>query len=371
MIGKTPNGMYYFRASYTDSLTGKRIRKKVSGYKTKKEAKVAEEDFLRKESDTSSTSLHLEDVALDYLEHRKPYIQITSHQNNERIFRKYIFPYFKRKKLVDITKLDCRRFVDKIALIDRSTKTKNEVITLFKAAFRHAEEYFDLKSNPSRNIKRLPKDMNEEKKSDIWTIEEFNKFISAYDLNDPVSFRWATFFTTVFWTGMRRGESLALTFDDIDFKTKTISIHKSITQKRKGQGVVVKSPKTKSSIRTISLDDKTFSMILSEYDSRCLEPGFKSDQFIFSRFQDPYLPFSDTTIETNKNKIADKMRIKRIRFHDFRHSHASILIGNGVDIVVVSARLGHSSVDLTYKIYAHLLPSAERKALETINNIRK
>lgn len=370
MIGKTNANTYYFRASYMDALTGKRIRKKVSGFKTKKEAKLAEEDFLRSESDSSSPSLFLEDVARDYLEHRKPYIQITSHLNNERIYEKYIFPYFKRKKLIDITKLDCRRFVDKVALLDRSTTTKNGIITLFKAAFKHAEEYYDLKSNPSNNLKRLPKEINEERKSDIWTIEEFEIFISSFDLNDSISYRWATFFTTVFWTGMRRGEALALTFDDVDFTNKTISINKSLTQKRKGQGVVIKSPKTKSSIRIVSLDDKTFSMILHEYNLRSNQPNFKTNQFIFCRPQNPYVPFSDTTIETRKNNICKKKNLKKIRFHDFRHSHASILIGNGVDIVVVSARLGHSSVDLTFKVYAHLLPSAERKAIETINRIR-
>ena len=111
-------------------------------------------------------------------------------------------------------------------------------------------------------------------------------------------------------------------------------------------------------------------MLKNEYNKRSKEEGFNPDHFIFSRINLPCVPFSDTTIETKKRLVIKKLQLKYIRFHDFRHSHASILIGNGVDIVSVSARLGHSSVDMTLKVYTHLLPSAERKALKTINMLR-
>ena len=110
-------------------------------------------------------------------------------------------------------------------------------------------------------------------------------------------------------------------------------------------------------------------MLQHEYLVKSQKKGFRLDHFIFSRTDLPYISFLDTTIE-EKRRITKQMNLKYIRFHDFRHSHASILIGNGVDIVSVSARLGHSSVDMTLKVYTHLLPSAERKALITINNLR-
>jgi len=370
MIGKTHNNEYYFRASYYDEVTGKRIRKYQTGFATKKEARIQEQNFLNQPREEDHKFLTLKDVAYDYLNHRMPYIELTSHFNNQRIFDTYILHHFKNKLIHDITKLDCRKFIDKLANYNRSTKTKNDILTLMKAAFNHAEEYFDLKNNPARHLKRLPKTIEDSKQSNIWTIDEFNSFISFFDLGDTEEHRWATFYTVAFWTGMRRGELLALTFNDIDIINKQLSITKSVTQKRTGLGVQIKSPKTRSSIRKISVDNKTLDMLQNEYELRSKEMGFNSDQFIFCRTNQPYVPFSDTTIETKKRIVIKKLKLKYIRFHDFRHSHASILIGNGVDIVSVSARLGHSSVDMTLKVYTHLLPSAERKALITINNLR-
>lgn len=370
MIGKTLNNEYYFRASYYDASTGKRIRKYQTGFKTKKEAKLVEHNFLAEATSTLSPKLTLKDVAYDYLEHRLPYIEQTSHFNNKRIFDTYIHPHFKNKIIEEISKLDCRRFVDKMASIKRATKTKNDIITLMKAVFNHAEVYFELETNPARHLKRLPKSMEESRQSSIWTIEDFSRFISYFDTTDEEEHRWATFYTVAFWTGMRRGELLAITFNDIDIINKQLSVTKAVTQKRTGLGPQLKSPKTKSSIRKISLDDKTLEMLQHEYLVKSQKKGFRLDQFIFSRTDLPYIPFSDTTIEEKKRRIIKQMNLKYIRFHDFRHSHASILIGNGVDIVSVSARLGHSSVDMTLKVYTHLLPSAERKALITINNLR-
>ncbi|HBS92112.1 MAG TPA: hypothetical protein DEA51_06535 [Erysipelotrichaceae bacterium] len=369
MIGKI-NNTYYFRASYYDQLTGKRVRKHEGGFKTKKEAQLKEQEYLRNAVETPVVDLYLKDIAYDYFAHRKPYIQITSYDNNVRIFDTYILPHFTRKKIHKISKIDCRRFVDSLAKIDRSIKTKNDIITVFKSIFNHAEEYYDLKSNPARIIKRLPQDSSEKFTGDVWTVEEFKSFISDFNLNDKEQYKWATFYTLAFWTGARRGEILGLQFKDINFANRSISITKSVTQKRAGKGPVLKKPKTTSSIRTISIDDETFAMLEKIYLDKHRDPGFKNDQFIFSRDYNPYIPFADTTVENTKNRIIKKKNIKQIRFHDFRHSHASILIASGVDIVVVSARLGHSSTDLTYNIYVHLLPSAERRALDTINKIR-
>jgi len=370
MIGKTQNNQYYFRASHYDENTGKRIRKYQGGFKTKKEAKLAEQNFLSELTQNSTPHMTLQDVAYDYLQHRLPYIEQTSHMNNKRLLDTYILPHFKNKPIDQISKLDCRRFIDKMANLDRSTKTKNDIITLMKAAFSHAEQYFDLENNPARQLKRLPKTLDDSKQSSIWTVEDFNLFISYFNLKDAEDHRWATFYSLAFWTGMRRGELLGLTFEDLDIVNKQISITKSVSQKRTGQAVYVKSPKTSSSIRKVSLDDKTLEMLKKEYLLQSQKKGFKPTQFIFSRTDSPNIPFADTTIENKKRKVIKDLNLKYIRFHDFRHSHASILIGNGVDIVSVSARLGHSSVDMTLKVYTHLLPSAERKALITINTLR-
>src|SRR5690554_6219215 len=220
MVGKV-NGSYFFRASYIDQLTGKRVRKYQTGFKTKKEALKKEQEFIYKSSQISNKDLYLEDIMNDYLAHRKPYIQITSYNNIKRICKTYVIPHFTRKKVHEITKLDCRQFVGKISEINRKTKTKNDIITALKSLFNHAEEYFDLKSNPTRVIKRLPKTSEDHFTGNVWTIEEFDLFVSSFDMTNMEEARWATFFTIAFWTGARRGEILALQFKDVDFVKKS------------------------------------------------------------------------------------------------------------------------------------------------------
>ena len=241
---------------------------------------------------------------------------------------------------------------------------------LFKAAFVYASEVYQLPFNPAQFLKSFPKDYDHERIGQIWTIEEFETFISNFDFLDEMEHRWGTFYTTGYWTGTRAGELLALQFKDLNIKDKSISITKTVTQKLKGKGAILKKPKTNFSIRVVSLDEKTLRLLEEEYEIQSKKEGFSLNQFIFCRENNPFKPFANTTIDIKKKKIIEKENLKPIRFHDFRHSHASVLIGNGVNIVAVSARLGHSSVDMTLKIYTHLLPSVERQALETINNIR-
>lgn len=369
MIGKTKKGQYYFRVYYIDPITGVQKRKYLSGFTSKKEAKQKEQEFLNLIESRPSHERIFHEIAIDYLAHREPHIQVTSHKNNVRTYELYIAPVFKNKKIGEIQKLDCRRWADNIYKIDKSSKTKNEIIRLFKAVFTHAEEYFDLKLNPSRIINRAPKSFAAPENANIWSVSDFEKFISYFDENDEQGLIYKTFFTVAFWTGMRKGELQALQLQDIDHINKTIRINKSVTLKFTGEGPVIKSPKTKSSIRTISIDDNTYNLLIKLISKRDYRKP-KDDEFIFCRTMMPFVPIANTTIANKMTESIKVTGVRRIRFHDLRHSHASILIGNGVNIVAVSKRLGHSSIDMTLKVYTHVLPTADQETVNMINSLQ-
>lgn len=369
MIGKTKKGQYYFRVYYIDPITGNQERKYLSGFSSKKEAKQREQEFLFLLESQPSHERIFHDIAMDYLLHREPHIQETSHKNNLRNYRIYIAPIFKNKKIGDIQKLDCRRWADNLYKINKSSKTKNEIIRLFKAIFTHADEYYDLKLNPSKIINRAPKDSTIPDVASIWSVAEFEKFISYFDESNEQDLIYKTFFTVAFWTGMRRGELQALQLGDIDHIKKTIRINKSVTLKFTGQGPIIKSPKTNSSIRTISIDNNTYNLLNKLISKRNYREPSESE-YVFCRIMMPYIPIANTTVANKMINAIKVTGVKRIRLHDLRHSHASILIGNGVNIVAVSKRLGHSSIDMTLKVYTHVLPTADQETITMINSLQ-
>lgn len=161
---------------------------------------------------------------------------------------------------------------------------------------------------------------------------------------------------------MRLGEIQALQWKD--FKNGKLSITKSLTPKTNKGAYEIKEPKTISSIRTISLGNNLTSYLEKCKDSVKKTPGFNDDWFIYGNIN----PLPSTTITRNKDKAIQKAGVKRITIHGFRHSHASNLIASGMNIVAVSKRLGHENVEITLKVYTHLLKENEDEIINYINN---
>ena len=164
-------------------------------------------------------------------------------------------------------------------------------------------------------------------------------------------------YKVLFWTGLRLGEARALKTDDIDFNNKTISVSKSYTR-LKGKDVIT-SPKTKSSIRTIKIDD-VLAKDIKEYLDKA--KYILDDNFIFRYNKLYYLQVF--------KRITSKVLGRNLRLHDLRHSHASFLINNGVDVLLISKRLGHSNTAMTLNVYSHLYPNKEIEAINVINKLK-
>ena len=161
---------------------------------------------------------------------------------------------------------------------------------------------------------------------------------------------------------MRKGEINSLRWSDID--GEHISVKRSVNQKLHGPDIVT-LPKNRSSVRTLQIP-KPLIDILNEHKARCQRiDGFNEDCLICGVFR----ALRDTTIENRNRSFAKRAGVKKIRIHDFRHSHASVLCNEGVNIKEIARRLGHSKVEVTWNTYSHLYPREEERAVKILDKI--
>lgn len=190
---------------------------------------------------------------------------------------------------------------------------------------------------------------------EFWTQEEFEIFVECVK-DKPVSYMA---FKTMFWTGVRVGELLALTLEDFNPKEKTIRINKSY-QRIQGKDVVTE-PKTEKSKRIIALPDFLVEEI-KDYMSR-LYGLMKTDRLFM---------VTKSYLEHEMLRGIELSGVKRIRLHDLRHSHASLLISKlGAQPLVVAERLGHEKIQTTLNTYSHLYPNQARDLADQLNGLNE
>ena len=179
---------------------------------------------------------------------------------------------------------------------------------------------------------------------------------------DFFEWNYYVFFAIAFYTGMRKGEIHGLRWSDID--GEYVSIKRSIAQKLKG-GDRITPPKNQSSIRILQLPIPLI-RILNKHKDRCrMFDNFSEDNYICGCDK----PLRDSTIQKRNVKFSQMAEIKTIRIHDFRHSHASLLANEGINIQEISRRLGHSNVEITWNTYSHLYPREEERAVQILNRV--
>ena len=217
------------------------------------------------------------------------------------------------------------------------------------AIFNYAVRYYDLKSNPCAKAGSMGKSKAEE--MDFWTGEEFRRFIDSV-MNKRLSYM---VFMTLYWTGMRLGELLALNPKDVDLEKRTISITKSY--QRFGKKDVITPPKTPKSKRVITIPEFLAADIKDYMDS--LYDLQENDRlFHITKYY----------LEHEMQRGIKESGVKRIRVHDLRHSHASMLIELGFSPLEIANRLGHEKVETTLNTYAHLYPNKQTKLAERLDS---
>lgn len=211
--------------------------------------------------------------------------------------------------------------------------------------------------NPMKDV-LLPKpkdDITSDDKDKYYSKEELKKFLTLVDNENDI--KLTAMFRVLAFTGIRKGELQALNWDDIDFTNNTININKTLalnTEKK----VVVQTPKSKSSIRSISIDEQTANILKRwklKQRERFLMIGTRIKKYqpcFTEEVTNSYLYLN--FMNANLKRICKKHDFKEIKVHGFRHTHCSLLFESGFTIQEVQDRLGHSDLKTTMSIYAHV-----------------
>ena len=218
------------------------------------------------------------------------------------------------------------------------------------AIFNHACKFYGLTSNPAAKVGNMGKATSKE--MEIWTQDEYRKF--AEQTMDKPQFFYA--FEMLYWCGIREGELLALTPADFDFKRQTVTINKSYQRFERRD--VITEPKTPKSNRTIKMPD-----FLAEEMQDYLKMLYAIQP------TDRIFTITKNGLHREMSRASTAAGVKRIRIHDLRHSHISLLIEMGFSAVAIGDRVGHESVDITYH-YAHLFPSTQTTMADQLSAIR-
>lgn len=349
------NNTYYIRTYININGTKKQIQR--NGFKSKAKAKIAEEDIIIKSEINTTDNITFIELYNVYLRNKSMILKPQSIRSLKSRFNNHILPFFKDFHIYDININDYLNRKEKIISLNFSYKYNSNLHGALVSIFNFAIDNYNLAKNVAISGGNFSK-YNYLPKVDFWTYEEFEKFIEVVD--DKI---YHCLFSVLFYTGARIGELLALKW--YDFKNDYIDINKTIAKCKSNNEYVVTIPKTKSSIRNVKLDLNTLKLLnnLKKYYESF--SNYSDDFYIFGGA----FPLSHTTISRKKNEYCLKAHVKKIRIHDFRHSHASFLLSNNVPVTVISKRLGHKDINTTMSIYSHFIPSDEDKALIVINKL--
>ena len=344
------NSTWYVQFRYTD-WKGERKNKLKRGFATKKEALAWEREYLmRTNADLNMTLASFVEL---YEQDIKPKLKLNTWLTKESIIQKKILPYLGKRKVSEITPRDIISWQNEMRKLTDS-KGKPYSTTYLKtihnqmsAIFNHAVRYYGLSSNPAAKAGSMGEKEAEE--MDFWTKEEFLKVIDAM-MDSPIHY-YA--YEMLYWCGIREGELLALTPTDFDFEAGTVSISKSY-QRLKGKDVIT-TPKTKKSNRVIKMP-KFLCGEMEDYLKMFYSAG--ADERIF--------PVSKHYLHHEMDRGAKAAGVKRIRIHDLRHSHISLLIDMGFTALAIADRVGHESIDITYR-YAHLFPTRQTEMADKLD----
>ena len=335
-------------------IDGKQYRK--SGYKSELEAQLDLHNVVL----DNSTEVRFSLLADDYLSR---HCELNCKPSTKALYENYLkvnLHDIKRKIAKDIKKRDIETLVLTLKQKGLTNKTINGIITFVQAVLNYGVENDFLKENPVLKFKKLP-----QVKPPIHFLDEnqIKVFLELAKIHTPTYY---SFFATAIFTGMRRGELLALEWSDIDFKNAKIKVNKQIY---KG---IKQSTKTNKS-RVIDIPENLLA-ILQEHKRVTI----RLSKLVFhNKDGNPIHPynmehayFHPLVAKCNDYLDADN-QIEKLRFHDLRHTYATYLLSKGIPVKYVQEQLGHSTARMTLDTYASVMPSVKFGALDMLKELQK
>jgi integrase len=290
----------------------------------------------------------------------KPTKRRTTYQRYSSLLKKYIAPKIGKMPIDTITRGHVRDTLLDIHKKGLSKSTVSTARNVISGTFEHAIDEELVKENPSRGILgKLGLDERKDREPVLpMTADDVSQFLSTCKKHRK---DWYPFSLCAFRTGLRLGELLALHWGDIDWNSKYIHVQRAFRN-----GMITKTKTNRS--RRVDMSDQLFDELKALYKRR-KEEGLKAGKGapgeIVFHTNDEYT--SQNTIRNIWKRMLKKAKLRDMRFHDIRHSFASLLLSNGESPVYVKEQLGHSSIQMTVDIYGHLIPSSNRQAVNALD----
>ncbi|MGB7726314.1 MAG: site-specific integrase [Dehalococcoidales bacterium] len=350
--------------AYKDNITGKWHHRwkttdgsrKADTLKTAMLREVDKGDYLKPSKETIANFMQF------WIDGYRPNITARSYDRYSGIVKGHIIPSIGKIPLAQLTPQHIQKmYTDKLAA-GLSPRSVRYIHVVLHRALQTAIKWHKLTINPADNVD-IPKAPHTDMQ--IWNESEVIQFLET-----ARSTPYHCLFYLAIFSGARRGELLALRWQDVDLTTGQLSISRSV-QHVNGE-YVFSQPKTEKSRRTIALP-KSATLLLkqlreaTEHSRSRMGEKVTDTDLIFTHTYDG-VPLRPNTVSRAWEHIAKKAEVKVIRFHHARHTHASLMLQQGVPLKVVSERLGHSSISVTADVYAHIIPGMQENAAQRFDD---
>ncbi|WP_286231335.1 tyrosine-type recombinase/integrase [Neobacillus mesonae] len=363
-------GKYYFVVDIGKDATGKRLQKKKRGFESKQDAELGLAKLLSElnldEGNLSNSEIALNKYMENWFVERENVIERTTLNNQFAFYRCYISPNLGKNKLSQLSPIMLQSFANDLFKTNKlSAGTIHKIFDVLKVSLNKAVKMKVIKENPCYLVD-LPKIRRKEMQ--VWNLQQVNEFLNSIKETRGYDQFFIAYILAIL-TGMRQGEILGLRWKDIDFDKKLIFVKQVLTHDGKE---LKNGTKTMSGTRIISISDNVCNQLkklkykISEDKKKLDKKYLDNDLVVCTKKGTPIQP--SNLLKTFK-KDTNNIGLPIIRFHDLRHTHATMLIEKDINPKIIQERLGHARIGITLDIYSHVLPSMQQQVAEKLDEM--
>jgi len=350
-----------------DPITGER-RQVTRRADTKKEAEekvdAAIREMERNGNQPINGVIRFQDYLPEWVEtYKKGKVKEATYESHKRNIKTHLLPVFGKMRIKDLTKHQYQQYINKL-LDGRKTTTVKHINATMSNAMSKAVDLNLIIKNPCSGVLIKKVDEVQSDKIKYWEKEEIGLFLQACKSDNMMYYY---FFLALIRTGLRKGEAMALQWEDIDLEKGELTVNKTLVYHLDTKEDAFGPPKTSTSYRTIKID----SFLISELKKLQLEQ--KKNKLLYGGQYSPFhfvfcksngFRLRDRTIQTAFDRIKRKSKVSNIVIHDLRHTHVVMLLEAGVSLKEIQERLGHKDIMTTGNTYSHVTEAMEIKSIE-------
>lgn len=373
---ETKNGVLTYQVIIeypADPFTGKRMRKYYTVHGTKKDAEKFKRDMiidLENQTFVEPTRMTTKEWLKKWYDtYLKDYLSASTLRGYRYQIDTYIIPRFGNVPIQNLSAMEIQKWINDLSKESpvthkpMSAKTVRNIYLNLSAALEKAVKLDIIKKNPCKNVVLPQRNKHQVTVYDEMEIKKLIESSSGTDMELPIMIALNL--------GLRRGEMIALRWENIDLDNGIVHICENRIDGLNGE-VITKLPKSQAGIRDIPISESMIQMLKGhkiEYLKKQLKYGVgynKDDYVICQNNGQPYKPFS---FSKKFRTFLAKNNLRHIRLHDLRHTNASVMLSQGISPKVAQQRLGHSDFSTTMNIYSHVMKSMEVEAAQKLDDV--